>query len=294
MARIRTIKPETPQSESLGRVSREARLCFILLFTQADDAGRLRGNSRMLASLLFPYDDDAKDLIDGWLNELQQARCIRRYEVGGDHFIDIPKWLEHQKIDHPSTSKIPEFAVSSRTISKPRETSLRIKDQGREGIKDQGCASATDEFESWYSKYPRKVGRALACKAFKTASKKTDLDTLKAGLDRYCAEVAGKDQGFIAHPATWLNGERWLDEPGSNTAPQSPPMKANGNGHSPGGGIADSAQTAADVRRRRAERIKDGDPKGGTNFMIPKSELQRMLSEGLLTMADLEHAGLAA
>ena len=67
MARIRTIKPEFPHSESMGRVSREARLCFILLWTIADDAGRLRGNSRMLASLLYPYDDDAKKQYpDGW------------------------------------------------------------------------------------------------------------------------------------------------------------------------------------------------------------------------------------
>ena len=57
MARIRSIKPELPQSESMGNVSRDARLTFVQLFTLADDEGRLRGNSRMLASLLFPYDD---------------------------------------------------------------------------------------------------------------------------------------------------------------------------------------------------------------------------------------------
>ena len=45
MGRIRTIKPEFPQSESMGRVSRDARLTFILLWTMADDAGRLRSCS---------------------------------------------------------------------------------------------------------------------------------------------------------------------------------------------------------------------------------------------------------
>jgi hypothetical protein len=57
MGRIRTIKPEFPQSESLARVSRDARLCFVALWTICDDAGRARGNGRMLASLLFPYDE---------------------------------------------------------------------------------------------------------------------------------------------------------------------------------------------------------------------------------------------
>ena len=56
MPRIRTIKPEFPQSESVGRLSREARLLFLLLFTLVDDAGRSRAASRMLASVLYPYD----------------------------------------------------------------------------------------------------------------------------------------------------------------------------------------------------------------------------------------------
>jgi hypothetical protein len=130
MARIRTIKPEFPQSESMGRVSREARLCFVLLWTLADDAGRLRGNSRMLASLLYPYDDDAPSLISGWLDELEQEHCIQRYSINEDSYLEICNWLTHQKIDRPSKSKTPEPIESSREIASPRENSLRTKDQG--------------------------------------------------------------------------------------------------------------------------------------------------------------------
>ena len=130
MARIRTIKPEFPHSESMGRVSRDARLCFIMLWTLADDAGRLRGNSRMLASLLYPYDDDAKDLMDGWLSELSTEGCIARYEVQGTSYVHIVAWLDHQKIDRPSESKLPEFPIPSRKLAKPRDDSIR---KGREG-----------------------------------------------------------------------------------------------------------------------------------------------------------------
>ena len=111
----------------MGRVSRDARLTFIELWTLADDEGRLRGNSRMLASLLFPYDDDAKDLIDGWLRELESEDCLTRYKIGGDSYIQISNWLIHQKIDKPSKSKIPAFDESSRILAKCRQ---RIKDQG--------------------------------------------------------------------------------------------------------------------------------------------------------------------
>lgn len=117
MARIRTIKPEFPQSETIGRLSRDARLLFIQLWTIVDDEGRFRAASRMLASLLYPYDDDARELIDGWLDELEHNNCIARYEIEGSRYLEIVNWLKHQKIDHASKSKIPSFREGSRVIA---------------------------------------------------------------------------------------------------------------------------------------------------------------------------------
>lgn len=136
MARIRTIKPEFPHSESMGRVSRDARLCFILMWTLADDEGRLRGNSRMLASLLYPYDDDAPALIEGWLSELDGEGCITRYQVEGTAYVEICNWSSHQKIDRPSKSKFPCPDEGSRMLANPREDSAL--DQGRDQGRDQG------------------------------------------------------------------------------------------------------------------------------------------------------------
>lgn len=120
MGRIRTIKPEFPQSETVGRLSRDARLLFIQIWTIVDDSGRARGASRMLASLLYPYDDDAPGLIDGWMGELEREGCIRRYMVSGTSYLDIPHWQQHQKVDRPTPSKIPAFDEGS---MHPREDS---------------------------------------------------------------------------------------------------------------------------------------------------------------------------
>jgi len=124
MARIRTIKPEFPQSETIGSLSRDARLLFIQLWTVADDFGRARASSRVLASLLYPYDEDAPSLIRGWLDELEAKTCIRRYEVEEKLYLDIPNWLKHQKIDRPTPSKLPEFRES---LASPREPSMDIR-----------------------------------------------------------------------------------------------------------------------------------------------------------------------
>jgi len=137
----------------MGNVTRDARLCFIMLWTIADDSGKLRGASRMLASLLFPYDNDAPKLMDKWLAELERERCIQRYEVDGAQYIEIAKWLDHQKIDRPSPSKFPDFDASSRTIASPREPSSldqgpRTKDQGREGTKEDEASVALSDWQS--------------------------------------------------------------------------------------------------------------------------------------------------
>lgn len=118
MARIRSIKPEFWESESVGRLSRDARLLFIGLWSSADDHGRFRAHPRLLASGLFPYDDDAKASVPTWLGELQREGCVELYQAGEDRFGHIPKWETHQKIDRPSPSRFPEPPLAS-----PREPS---------------------------------------------------------------------------------------------------------------------------------------------------------------------------
>jgi hypothetical protein len=199
MARIRTIKPEFPQSESMGRVSRDARLCFVMLWTIADDSGRLRGNSRMLASLLFPYDDDAKEHIDAWLRELENEGCAVRYVVGGDSYIQITGWAAHQKIDKPSVSKLPAPPADS---PKPRESSpsprevssedLRTKDQGPK----EGSARAT--------RIPPDFNPEPEPDAERGIDRRTELLNFRD----YWAAKAGKDGTKLDWQATWRQWAR--------------------------------------------------------------------------------------
>ena len=225
MARIRTIKPEFPQSESMGRVSRESRYCFILLWTLADDSGRLRGNSRMLASLLYPYDLDAGKLIDKWLADLEQEKCLVRYAIEGDTYIQICNWLKHQKIDKPSASKIPAFTEESRILANPRERSC--EDLGsRKGSKDQGedhschVAVTTNRFEEIRRVYPKrgggqKWGDAERAYNARLAEGSTHEEML-AGCERYARflSITGKTgTEFVQMAATFLGRNKGFLEP---------------------------------------------------------------------------------
>lgn len=117
MARIRTIKPEFTQSETIGRLSRDARLLFIQIWTIVDDSGRARASSRGLASSLYPFDELSTGLVDVWLDELVGENLIQLYVVEGSTYLEVKNWLKHQKIDRPSPSKLPAFVEGS---SKPR------------------------------------------------------------------------------------------------------------------------------------------------------------------------------
>ncbi len=252
MARIRSIKPEFPQSESMGRVSRDARLCFIMLWTISDDSGRLRGNSRMLASLLFPYDDDAPTEIDGWLTELQDEGAIIRYQADNNNYVQICNWLIHQKIDKPSPSKIPEFDESSRILANPRERSSGDQgvDQGsRNGSEDHSVLADSGEsadapkientpptktksrFADFWEAYPSKVARPT-CEA-KWKAKKLDpiADTIIDDIRKRSATDRKWLDGFIPNPLTYLNQERWTDSIDQSAAKQragSPKQSAHG------------------------------------------------------------------
>ena len=219
MARIRTIKPEFPQSESMGRVGRESRLCFILLFTLADDSGRLRGNSRMLASLLYPYDDDAKKHIDSWLTELHQEGCIVRYEIEGDQYIQINKWLQHQKIDKPSPSKIPEFPRGFESIREEIKSSFtpaekEAADQGMERKGVEGAMAQPDGVSTSVWQDFKKHRRAKKSPITDTAIEGIKREADKAGwtLENALAESCAR--GWTGFKAEWVDKQAAMTSSG--------------------------------------------------------------------------------
>lgn len=79
-----------------------------------------------------------------------------------------------------------------------------------------------DGFEQFWSVFPNKVGKADAVKAFLKAQHRVDFESLMAGLHRY---VAKTDDRPWCNPSTWLNQDRWADEPATPQARGSPPPK---------------------------------------------------------------------
>ena len=69
------------------------------------------------------------------------------------------------------------------------------------------------EFELWWQHYPRKDGKGQAEKAYASARKLADFETLASSAAAFSAlcERERTERRFIKLPSTWLNGKCWLD-----------------------------------------------------------------------------------
>jgi hypothetical protein len=80
-----------------------------------------------------------------------------------------------------------------------------------------------NEFARWWYVYPKKKGKADACKAFHAIAKtKRDEEAIKDFTDCLITDIQNRlrqDEAwmngqiqYLPHPATWLRGERWNDD----------------------------------------------------------------------------------
>lgn len=114
------------------------------------------------------------------------------------------------------------------------------------------------DFDEWYGLYPRKKSKGAASRAYRAARKKATHEELMAGLRRALPDFAQRPTEKIPYPATWLNGEAWLDE--MPTPAESEPIPSHyllpsEVEYAPSGMTdeeADAWQAAQEARRRQA------------------------------------------
>lgn len=159
---------------------------------------------------------------------------------------------ETQQVSEPE----PSGFLRARGSTTPLATTPLAKEETR---------AMRADFDIWYQAYPRKVAPPLALKAYLKARKKADAATLLAGIERY--RKLKPDYADWAHPATWLNEERWLDQPDALPS----------NGH---------ADPDAE-RKTRARAIS----KGMHIPSISDHEVRRMVAAGYLSAEQAVAAG---
>ncbi len=157
------------------------------------------------------------------ISERKTRLCIDSLEAFGYIEVDRQPGLPHtySLLPPPSMTPAPGAAVETGTSAPddppPRHLTTPHKEEREPSnekppvVPQEGDESDAD-FAAFWSVFPRKVAIGQARKAWRTATKKAAAETITAGAIHYAGAVRGEEPKYVAHPSTWLNGERWKDQ----------------------------------------------------------------------------------
>ena len=111
MARARLLKPGFFLNDQLAELEPLARLLFAGLWCVADREGRLGDRPARIKAGVLPYDEcDVNEL----LGDLAPRGFIRRYKVDGEAYVQVEKFLVHQRPHTNETASLippPELGI---------------------------------------------------------------------------------------------------------------------------------------------------------------------------------------
>jgi hypothetical protein len=247
--RSRNIKPGFYTNEDLAECSCWARLIFPGLWMMADKNGVLENRPKRIKAQLLPFDSVE---IEPLIGELEARKLVVKFEKNGASYLWIPGFMKHQSPHYsektigiqPPDQQEEEQDQGASTLGivaddsrndppmingSNHSSSLNPSSLNHESIDPPPRRGSGDPpgFDRFWAAYPRRVAKAAAVKAFTKLRADDDL------LQRILAALSEakrspgwlKDGGqFVPHPATWLNGRRWEDEPTSASSPPPDPL----------------------------------------------------------------------
>jgi hypothetical protein len=163
----------------------------------------------------------SSDSIDRALRELVDLKAIsieHRFDTAGDPTSN----LYHMRVtaaDTVAAALRPPSRTTAATGDRDGAATVaaplrhRTITSGTTTIGRNDRRALIEQFESrFWPKYPRKVAKRAAVAAFvKVSPDAALLERMIAALDRQRPDAP--QLRYFPHASTWLNGERWLDEP---------------------------------------------------------------------------------
>jgi len=288
--RIRTIKPEFWAHPILGRLPDRTQLLALALLSMADDHGYFHADPAIVRGSVAPFRESLASVSED-LARLSKSEWIDLWDHPQQGAMGkIKKWSDHQKIDHPSKSKLAAYDIREELATASRESREELAlDQGS-GIREQGSGKGKetsmsdkpdepDLFETFWDAYDKKEGRKPAFSSWKRLSK-ADQQAAIDGIPEYHRNVRDRQyrkqaQGYLTqrlweneYPADsgqipWGQPQEQSDPWAKPThiAQQSPETKAwlaeieaGCKEHDRAIALADAAQAAMHATRRAKER----------------------------------------
>lgn len=115
----------------------EEEVLFVRLIMKADDHGNFHANAKMIKSLCFPLKDIRLSDIDRWLDSLQAAGLIRKYEAKGTQFLNIINFgqrLRQKKRMFPCQPDVSDLSADGGLKRREVEEEEETKGKAQNGV----------------------------------------------------------------------------------------------------------------------------------------------------------------
>jgi hypothetical protein len=172
--------------------------------------------------LVSQSDHDGRAATQAALNELTELgyRVVTKESHGPDDIRTVVTWhhIPEDAISRPMTNstvdKLDGRETGASLEHHSSEHHQTTEDQERTNSPSVIVENPDAAFNAFWDAYPRKKGKGQARTAWTRAAKKADPALIVHGAIQYrqWCQQDGTEAQFIAHPSTWLNGERWTDE----------------------------------------------------------------------------------
>lgn len=182
-----------------NRLSLKARGLLAQIMTHREDWS-------LSINRLAQDNGEGKHAIRAAIAELERFGYLVRDQVNDKRFGEA-LWVTSDPFDNPLSEKpLSEIPLSENQTTK-NNTSLEehLEEEHSKNTK------AKELFEEFWKEYPRKVDRAKALRAFKSALTRSSFEQILAGAIAYRNDTNRKPE-FTKYPATWLNADAWENE----------------------------------------------------------------------------------
>ena len=153
---------------------------------------------------------DFFDLEDGQITQARLSAELQKYEVTLTRRSESGKASARAKA---LKSNNPPSTLVERMLNQPEP---EPEPEKKERSKAKAFSPCEGDFDAFFDAYPNRVGKRLAAKSYAQALKRIKgpdpHGVIMAGIIR--AQLSAKWlEGYIPNPATWLNQDRWEDQP---------------------------------------------------------------------------------
>ena len=140
------------------------------------------------------------------MEKLKNMRKLTIKTTNKFSIITIVNWGRYQ------TDEIVNDQQNDQQATNKRPTSDHIQER-KERIRKERINTYSADFESFWKAYPNKTGKKPAWEKWqKINSRRPQIEVILSAIEKQ-KQCRKWKEGYIPNPLTWVNQERWTDEP---------------------------------------------------------------------------------